>query len=112
MDNFAADLALRLNKELDPMRFIAAILAVCLLPSAAWAQTKKPSEKIWTAAPVPGNLPSNGSPANRAGNSTGSDASSPFSSIPLGAQLDSRPNDITRDGGGPGGDSSTPDLSR
>jgi len=94
------------------MRLIIAMLAASLLSSTAWAQTKKPPEKEWTAAPVPGNLPSNPAPADRAGNSTGTDASSPFSSLPLGAQLGSRPNDITRDGGGPGTDSVTPDLSR
>ena len=98
------------------MRLMLAMFVACLLSDTAWAQTKKPlekaPEKVWTAAPVPGNLPSDVSPTNRAGNSTGSDASSPFSSTPLGAQLDSRPNDITRDGGGPGTDSVTPDLSR
>lgn len=94
------------------MRLTTAMLAACLLPGAAWAQAKKPPEKVWTAAPVPGSLPSNPPPADRAGNTTSTDASSPFSSRPLGAQLDSRPNDITRDGGGPGTDSVTPDLSR
>ncbi len=94
------------------MRLMTAMLAACLLSSAAWAQTKKPPEKVWTAAPVPGNLPSNPPPADRAGNSTGSDSTSPFSSVPLGTQPDSRPTDITRDGGGPGTDSVTPNLSR
>ena len=94
------------------MRLIIAMLTVCLLPVAAWAQTNKPPEKVWTAAPVPGNLPTNPLPADRAGNTTGTDSSSPFSSRPLGAQLDSRPTDITRDGGGPGTDSVTPNLSR
>ena len=94
------------------MRLIIAMLAVCLLPVAARAQAKTPPEKVWTAAPVPGNLPSNPPPADRAGNATGTDSSSPFSSRPLGAQSDSRPTDITRDGGGPGTDSVTPNLSR
>ena len=94
------------------MRLMTATLAACLLSSTAWAQAKKPPEKVWTAAPVPGTLPSNPPPADRAGNTTGPDASSPFSSSPPGAQLDSRPNDITRDGGGPGTDSATPNLSR
>ncbi len=95
------------------MRLITAIFAVfLLLSSTASAQTKKTPEKVWTAAPVPGNLPSNPAPADRAGNSTGADSTSPFSALPLGAQPDSRPTDITRDGGGPGTDSVTPDLSR
>ena len=93
------------------MRPIIAMLAVGLLSGAAWAQ-KEPPDKVWTAAPVPGNLPSNPPPADRAGNATGADASAPFSSRPLGAQMDSRPTDITRDGGGPGTDSVTPNLSR
>ena len=94
------------------MRLMPAMLVATLLSSAAWGQTKKPSEKVWTDAPVPGNLPSRPAPADRAGNSTGSDSTSPFSALPLGAQPDSRPNDITRDGGVPGSDSITPDLSR
>lgn len=94
------------------MRLIIAMLAVSLLPRAVWAQTDKPSGKVWTAAPVPGNLPSNPPPADRAGNATGTDSSAPFSARPLGAQLDSRPTDVTRDGGGPGTDSVTPNLSR
>ncbi len=94
------------------MRLIIAMLAVSLLSGAAWAQAEKPPEKVWTAAPVPGNLPSNPPPADRAGNTTGADSSSPFSSRPLGAQLDSKPTDMTRDGGGPGTDSVTPNLSR
>ena len=94
------------------MRLMTAMLSACLLSSAAWAQTEKPPEKVWTAAPVPGNVPSNPAPANRAGNSTGVDSTSPFSALPLGAQPDSRPTDITRDGGGPGTDAVTPDLSR
>ena len=93
-------------------RLTTMMLAVFLLSSTAWAQTKKPPEKVWTAAPVPGNLPSSPPPADRAGNSTGADSTSPFSSMPLGAQPDSRPTDSTRDGGGPGTDSVTPDLSR
>lgn len=94
------------------MRLTIAMLAVSLLSGAALAQTKEPSDKVWTAAPVPGNLPSNPPPADRAGNATGTDSSAPFSSRPLGAQMDSRPTDITRDGGGPGTDSVTPNLSR
>ena len=94
------------------MRLIIAMLASSLLPGAVWAQTEKPPEKVWTAAPVPGNLPSNPPPADRAGNATGTDSSAPFSARPLGAQLDSRPTYITRDGGGPGADSVTPNLSR
>ena len=91
---------------------LTAMLAVSLLSSTAWAQTGKTPEKVWTAAPVPGDLPSNPPPADRAGNSTGVDSTSPFSSLPLGAQPDSMPTDSTRDGGGPGTDSVTPDLSR
>ena len=94
------------------MRLMTAMLAAFLLSSTAWAQMKKPPEKVWTAAPVPGSLPSNPPPADRAGNGTGADSTSPFSALPLGAQPDSRPTDITRDGGGPGTDSLTPDLSR
>lgn len=94
------------------MRLAVATFAACLLSGVAWAQTKRPPEKVWTTAPVPGNLPSNVAPADRAGTNTGPDASSPFSSVPLGARLDSKPNDITRDGGGPGTDSVTPNLSR
>lgn len=94
------------------MRLMTAMLAASLLSSTVWAQTKKPPEKVWTAAPVPGDMPSHPPPADRAGNSTGTDSTSPFSSMPLGAQPDSRPTDITRDGGGPGTDSVTPDLSR
>ena len=94
------------------MRMTTATLAISLLSGAAWAQAEKPQEKVWTAAPVPGNLPTNPPPADRAGNATGADSSAPFSSRPLGAQLDSRPTDITRDGGGPGTDSVTPNLSR
>lgn len=88
------------------------MIAACLLSGAAWAQTSAEPKKVWTAAPVPGNQPSDVTPANRAGSNTSSDASSPFSALPPGAQLNSRPNDITRDGGGPGTDSVTPNLSR
>jgi len=77
------------------MRLLIAILSAGLLSGTVLAQTEK---KVWTAAPVPGNV--------------GPDTSSPFSSVPPGARLDSRPNDITRDGGGPGTDSVTPNLSR
>ena len=94
------------------MRLMIAMLAACLVSSTAWAQTKNPPEKVWTAAPVPGNLPSNPPSADRAGNSTGADSTSPFSALALGAQPDCWPTDITRDGGGPGTDSVTPDLSR
>lgn len=94
------------------MRLIIAMLAVSLLPGAVWAQAEKPTEKVWTAAPVPGNLPSNPPPADRAGNATGTDSSVPFSARPLGAQLDSKPTDVTRSGGEPGADSVTPNLSR
>ena len=95
------------------MRLAVMTLAACLLSGGATlAQTRKPPEKVWTAAPVPGNLPSNPPPADRAGDTTSPDSTSPFSSRPLGAQIDDRPTDITRDGGGPGSDSATPDLSR
>ena len=91
------------------MRLMIAILAAGLLSGTALAQTEK---KVWTAAPVPGNLPQNVPPSERAGGNVGSDTSSPFSSVPPGAQLNSRPNDTTRDGGGPGTNSITPNLSR
>ncbi len=91
------------------MRLPLAILAACLLTSAASAQTEK---KVWTAAPVPGTLPSNVAPADRAGGNTGSDTSSPFSSLPTGGRSGNQPSDTTRDGGGPGTDSTTPNLSR
>lgn len=91
------------------MRLLIAILATSLLTSAALAQKER---KVWTAAPVPGNLPQNVPPSERAGGNVGPDTSSPFSSVPPGARTDSRPNDITRDGGGPGTDSVTPNLSR
>lgn len=93
------------------MQLIIAMLAVSLLSGATWAQTTPP-DKVWTAAPVPGNLPSRPPPAERAGDTTGTDASTLFSGRPLGAQMDSRPTDITRDGGAPGSESMTPDLSR
>ncbi len=91
------------------MRLMIAMLATSLLSGAASAQTEK---KVWTAAPVPGKLPQNVPPSERAGGNVGPDTSSPFSSMPPGAQLNSRPNDTTRDGGGPGTDSITPNLSR
>ena len=94
------------------MRLAIIMLAIGFLPGVAWPQTKKPPEKVWTAAPVPGALPSNPTPADRAGDTTSTDSTAPFSSRPLGAQMDSRPTDITQDGGGPGSDSTTPDLSR
>ncbi len=91
------------------MRLLIAILSAGLLSGTVLAQTEK---KVWTAAPVPGNLPQSVPPSERAGGNVGPDTSSPFSSVPPGARLDSRPNDITRDGGGPGTDSVTPNLSR
>ena len=91
------------------MRLMIAILATGLLSGTALAQSEK---KVWTAAPVPGNLPRNVPPSERAGGNVGPDTSSPFSSVPPGTRTDSRPNDITRDGGGPGTDSVTPNLSR
>ena len=94
------------------MRLPIMISTACLLAGAALAQASGEPEKVWTAAPVPGNLPPTVAPAERAGTNTGSDASSPFSSVPPGARMNSRPNDITRDGGGPGTDSVTPNLSR
>jgi len=112
MSNPPAGGSVRHPQGVTIMRLPTAMLAACLLPSMAWAQVQRPPEKVWTAAPVPGRLPSAVSPADRAGDSTGTDASSPFSSTPLGARTDSRPNDITRDGGSPGTDSVTPNLSR
>ncbi len=94
------------------MRLITAMFAASLLSSTAWAQAKKPPEKVWTAAPVPGILPSNPPPTERDGSMTGTDSTTPFSSMPLGAQMDSRPTDLTRDGSGPGTAPMTPDLSR
>ncbi len=91
------------------MRLLIAILVAGVLSGTALAQQEK---KVWTAAPVPGNLPQNVPPSERAGGNVGPDTSSPFSSVPPGARTDSRPNDITRDGGGPGSDSVTPNLSR
>jgi len=91
------------------MRLPIAILASCLLSGAALAQAEK---KVWTAAPVPGNLPQNVTPADRAGGITAPDTSAPFSSVPTGARTGNEPNNTTRDGGGPGTDSVTPNLSR
>lgn len=93
------------------MRLPIMVSIACLLSGAARAQAGEP-KKVWTTAPVPGKLPSSVTPAERAGTNTGSDASSPFSSVPSGARTDSRGNDVTRDGGGPGMDSVTPNLSR
>ena len=94
------------------MRLMTAMLAASLLSSTAWAQARKPPEKVWTTAPVPGVLPSSPSPTERDGSMTGTDSRTPFSSLPLGAQLDSRPTDLTRDGSGPDTAPMTPDLSR
>ena len=91
------------------MRLPFAILAACLSAGAASAQTEP---KVWTDAPVPGKLPQEVAPANRAGGSTGPDTSAPFSALPSGARTGNQPNQTTRDGGGPGLDTATPNLSR
>lgn len=91
------------------MRLPLAILAACLLAGAASAQTE---EKVWTDAPVPGNLPQGTTPADRAGGLTAPDTSAPFSSLPSGARTGSQSNQTTRDGGGPGLDTTTPSVAR
>ncbi len=91
------------------MRLLLAAFAACLLAGAASAQTEK---KVWTDAPVPGRLPQEVAPADRAGGITGPDTSAPFSSVPSGARTSSQPNQTTRDGGGPGEDTITPNVSK
>ncbi len=90
------------------MRLSAAIFAGCLWAGAASAQTEP---KVWTDAPVPGNLPQTVAPADRAGGTTGPDTSAPFSALPSGGQTGSQPTQTTRDGG-PGTDTITPSVSR
>ncbi len=89
------------------MRLLLAIFVACLLAGAASAQTEK---KVWTAAPVPGVITNDVTPADRAG-STQPETSSPFSALSSGAQLGRQPNPTLRDGS-PGSDSLTPDVSK
>ena len=89
------------------MRLLTAIIAASLLAGAASAQEKK----VWTAAPVPGTLPNDTAPANRAGRTGESDSSSPFSALPSGAETGIRPDQTSRDGG-PGTDTLSPNLSK
>ena len=92
------------------MRLPLSMLTACLIAGAASAQ---PEKKVWTAAPVPGNLPQDVTPADRAGGLTAPDTtSSPFSALPSGARPGSQPGQTSRDGGGPGLDTLTPDVSK
>ena len=89
------------------MRLPIAILAASLLSGAAAAQP----DKVWTPAPVPGNLPAGVPPADRAGGLTGRDPSTPFSGLPsgtrTGGQATQTPGDVA-----PAQDLATPNLSR
>lgn len=91
------------------MRLLFTIFAACVLASAASAQTEK---KVWTAAPVPGVVTNDTTPADRAGGITAPDTSSPFSALPSGARTGSQPSQTSRDGGGPGTDTLTPNVSK
>jgi len=91
------------------MRLPIAILAASLVSGAALAQTEK---KVWTDAPVPGNLPPSVTPADRAGNNSGPDESAPFSGLPSGARTSSQSSGTTRDGGTPSSNTFTPNLSK
>ena len=90
------------------MRLLIALIGVSVVVGAASAQTEK---KVWTAAPVPGTGTGNVAPANRAGNTTESDSSSPFSALPSGAQTGARSEQTSRDGG-QGTDTLTPNVSK
>lgn len=71
------------------------ILAVALLASPAFAQTARPpanDAKVWTPAPIGGDVRSNVAPADRAGVTTGPQSGVLFSGSPTGAVSDSGGN--------------------
>lgn len=90
------------------MRLLTAIIGLSLTSAAALAQ---PPDKVWTPAPVPGNLPTDVPPADRAGGITGRDTSTPFSGLPsgtrTGGQASQAPSDVA-----PVEDAATPNVSR
>jgi len=86
---------------------LAAALLSATLATAASAQ-----DKVWTAAPVPGNTPTGYAPADRAGTSTSTDTGSPFSAQPSGLSTSRPTTSSQRDGSSPGTDGLTPNLSR
>lgn len=88
-----------------PVIFAVAVFATM---GGASAQTE---QKVWTDAPVPGTLPSDGAPADRAGNGTTRDSSTPFSGLPSGARSGQQSDQTNRDGS-PATGSITPNLSR
>ena len=90
------------------MRLQIALLASFAVMGGAFAQTE---QKVWTDAPVPGTLPSNVTPADRAGGVSNPDTTTPFSGVPTGARAGEQSGQTNRDGS-PATGSLTPNLSR
>lgn len=86
----------------------AIMLAASLFAVPALAQERK----VWTPAPVPGNLPSTGAPADRAGSTKDSDNSLPFSSSPTSNQGTNGRTAPTPSGTTSASDVTTPSLSK
>ena len=89
------------------MRLLLAIFAASFLSTAATAQP----DKVWTPAPVPGNLPADVAPADRAGGLTGRDPATPFSGLPSGTRTGGQTTQTPGDAA-PTEDPRTPNLSR
>lgn len=89
------------------MRLLTAIFVLSVLSGAGFAQ----QDKVWTPAPVPGNLPVDTAPADRAGGITGRDTSTPFSGLPSGSRTGGQTSQAPGDTGATT-DSTTPNVSR
>ena len=97
------------------MRLPIAILAVVVLSAGVAAQTSQErdgAKKGWTAAPVPGALPQDVTPADRAGNNAGPAQDSPFSGIPTGGRTGARPSEAPPNTDPTGLNPTPPNLSK
>ncbi len=104
----------------------AIILAATLLATPVLAQGQRPgqaqgqpqaqghgqSEKVWTDAPIPGNVDNNVEPIDRAGVSSSADVGAPFSAIPSGAFSGSGRTGSATIGTTPSDEIVTPNVSR
>ncbi len=86
----------------------ALVISAAMLATPALAQ----DGKVWTPAPVPGNVRSQGAPADRAGIPSSSDGSSPFSALPSGSVSDSGRTSPSTAGSTTAPDAKTPNLSK
>ena len=86
-------------------------LVIAALLSLSGTAAAQPPDKVWTPAPVPGNLPPEVAPADRAGSITGPDTSTPFSGLPSGVRTGGQTT-LTPGSQPANNDDVTPNLSR